>query len=74
MTPIYTMDSMELGFGTMNLEAMAEQAKVAGVQAVVLESHKNWVDNDPVKSLEVSAKFLNRVFREDFDDGTGTTS
>ena len=30
-----------------------------GVEAVVLESHKNWIDKDPVKSLELSAKWLN---------------
>jgi hypothetical protein len=24
----------------------------------VLESHKNWIDKDPVKSLELSAKWL----------------
>ena len=30
-----------------------------GVEAVVLESHKNWIDRDPVKSLELSSKWLN---------------
>ena len=31
-----------------------------GIGAVVLESHKNWIDRDPIKSLELSAKWLNR--------------
>ena len=33
MTPILKSDSMELGYGNMNLEALVEQAKAAGVDA-----------------------------------------
>ena len=33
--------------------------KNVNVDAVILESHKNWVDNSPLRSLEVSAQFLN---------------
>ena len=62
MTPILTSDSMELGYGNMDLKSLADQAKQVGVDAVILESHKNWVDKSPVKSLEVSAKWLNDVF------------
>jgi hypothetical protein len=29
-----------------------------GIQAVVLESHKNWIDRDVRKSIELSAKWL----------------
>jgi len=42
----------------MKLDAMVEQALSVGVDAVILETHKNWVDGSPVKSLEVSAEFL----------------
>ena len=59
MTPILKSDSCELGYGNMNLEALCQQALSAEVEAVVLESHKNWVDNSPVKSLQLSAKFMN---------------
>lgn len=59
MTPILKSDSCELGYGNMNLEALCRQALSVGVEAVVLESHKNWVDNSPVKSLQVSAEFMN---------------
>ena len=59
MTPILNSDSMELGYGNMNLTEMVEQALSVGVDAVVLETHKNWVDGSPMKSLEVSAEFLN---------------
>ena len=58
MTPILNSDSMELGYGNMNLTAMVEKALSVGVDAVILETHKNWVDGSPVKSLEVSAEFL----------------
>jgi histidinol phosphatase-like PHP family hydrolase len=30
-----------------------------GIEAVVLESHKNWIEKDPVKSLELSAEWFN---------------
>ena len=59
MTPILNSDSMELGYGNMNLTEMVEQVLSVGVDAVVLETHKNWVDGSPVKSLEISAEFLN---------------
>ena len=56
----YNLDSMELGYGNMNLEALVEQAKAAGVDAVILESHKNWVDKSPVKSIQLSAEFMKK--------------
>ena len=59
MTPILKQDSMELGTGNMDLDGLLEIALQNGTQAVVLESHKNWIDKDPVKSLELSAKWLN---------------
>lgn len=62
MTPILKTDSAELGTGNMPLEALVEQAKKAGIEAVVLESHRNWIDKSPVKSFQVSAKFLNDHF------------
>ncbi len=58
MTPILKSDSMELGFGNMDLPSLAGQAKAAGVDAVILESHKNWADKSPIKSLQLSAKFM----------------
>ena len=59
MTPILKSDSVELGDGSMDLEGLLAVAKENGVEAVVLESHKNWVGNDPVRSLERSALWLN---------------
>lgn len=59
MTPILKNDSMELGTGNMPLDALMEQAKEAGCEAVILESHRNWIDKNPVKSFQLSAKYLN---------------
>ena len=59
MTPILKTDSMELGTGNMPLDALMVQAKEAGCGAVILESHRNWINQSPVKSLQLSAKYLN---------------
>ncbi len=58
MTPILKADSMELGTGNMDLEGLRDIALANGVEALVLESHKNWIDRDPLKSMELSAKWL----------------
>ena len=62
MTPILKTDSMELGTGNMDLEGLTEIAKENGVDAVILESHRNWIENSPVKSLQLSAQWLNQHF------------
>lgn len=61
VTPILKTDSMELGTGNMDLDSLLEQALQAGVDAVILESHRNWIDGSPVKSAQVSARFLERI-------------
>lgn len=62
MTPILKADSMELGTGNMNLDRLKEIAVNNGISAVVLESHKNWIDQDPLKSIELSAQWLSERF------------
>ncbi len=59
MIPILKADSMELGTGNMNLDRLKEIALNNSIEAVVLESHKNWIDKDPLKSIETSAVWLN---------------
>lgn len=59
MTPILKTDSMELGTGNMPLNALMEQAKAVDCEAVILESHRNWIEKSPVKSFQLSAKYLN---------------
>lgn len=60
MTPILESDSMELGYGNMDLESLVKQAKGVDVEAVILESHKNWAEKSPLVSLELSAEFMNQ--------------
>lgn len=62
MTPILKTDSMELGTGNMPLDALAAKAKAFGVEAVILESHRNWVGQSPIISFQLSAKYLNERF------------
>lgn len=59
ITPIVKSDSMELGYGNMPLDKLTEQALSANVEAVILESHKNHIDGDAIKSLTLSAEYLN---------------
>ncbi|MBF4473034.1 sugar phosphate isomerase/epimerase family protein [Flavobacterium sp. HJJ] len=60
---ILKSDSMELGDGNINLNALIETAKRNGVEAVILETHRNWVDNSPIKSFQRSAEFLNKYLK-----------
>lgn len=62
MTPILEEDATELGNGNMDLDTLSAIAIKNGVEGVVLETHKNWADNDPIKSLEVSAKYMQEKF------------
>lgn len=59
MTPILKTDSMELGTGNMPLDELMEQAKTAGCEVVILESHRNWIDKSPMKSFQLSSHYLN---------------
>ncbi len=59
MTPILKSDSIELGTGNMPLDALMEQAKKAGCEAVILESHRNWIEGSPIKSFQLSSRYLN---------------
>ena len=62
MTPILKEDAVELGYGNMNLTKYADLAKKNGIEAVVLETHKNWINNDPAMSIELSSEFLRTYF------------
>mgnify|MGYP006982438630 CR=1 FL=1 len=53
---------MELGTGNMDLDSLMTQALAVNVDAIILESHRNWVDNSPVKSFQLSAKYLAQKF------------
>ncbi len=50
----------ELGTGNMNLEPMILKALSLGVDAVILEADRGWVDGDSVKSMQISGEFLKK--------------
>ncbi len=58
MTPILKEDSVELGSGNMDLTGLMDTALKNGVQGIILESHRNWIDKDPIKSLTTSGRYL----------------
>jgi len=61
MTPILKQDAAELGTGNMSLGTILENVRATSkVEAIVLETHKNWIDNDLVKSLTVSAEWFRK--------------
>lgn len=62
MTPILKENATELGSGNMDLDTLSAIAIKNGVEGVVLETHKNWVDKDPIKSFQVSAKYIQERF------------
>ena len=64
MTPILEESAMELGTGNMDLEGLALIAIRNGVEGVILETHQNWINGDPVESLQVSAGFMQTTFSE----------
>lgn len=57
---ILKSDSMELGYGNVDLPKLVEVAKGYGVESIVLESHQNWIDKSAIKSFQRSAVFMNK--------------
>lgn len=61
LTPIDRADSVELGLGNLDVEGVVAQATRASAHAVIVETHRNWIDDSPVASLRLSAQLLNRL-------------
>lgn len=61
LTPIVKVDSVELGAGNMPIDAIVERAAALHVKAVILETHRNWIDGSPLRSAEMSAEMLRRL-------------
>jgi len=62
MTPILKEEATELGHGNIDLDTLSEIAIENGIEGVVLETHKNWLDDYPIKSIQVSAKYIQEKF------------
>ena len=52
----------EIGNGNLYWEGIIDEAVNTGVKHFVVEHDVNWIDNDPFKSLEVSANYLRKNF------------
>ncbi|MDE0546696.1 sugar phosphate isomerase/epimerase [Microbacterium sp. C7(2022)] len=61
MTPIVKVDSVELGSGNMPIDEIIQRATALRVEAVILETHKNWIGGSPLRSAELSAEVLRRT-------------
>lgn len=61
MTPMDKADSVELGAGNMRIDDLVRQAIAVDAAAVILETHRNWVDGSPLRSAEISAAVLRRL-------------
>lgn len=60
IAPIVKSGSVELGTGNLPLERLLSIAKENQVQGIVLESHNNWIDNDPLESIRISGQWLKK--------------
>lgn len=52
----------EIGNGNLYWEGIIEEANNSGVNHFVVEHDVNWTDDDPFKSLEISADYLRKNF------------
>ena len=62
MTPILDQDATELGNGNMDLEGLYEIAAANGVDTIVLETHRNWINGDPIQSIQNSGAYMQEHF------------
>lgn len=58
MTPIIKQNAVELGRGNANLPGFILKAKENWVEAIFLEQHRNYVNNDPIESAVISGEYL----------------
>lgn len=58
ITPIVKMKAVELGLGCLNLNDMIDQDYKNNTEYVILEQHKNHIDNNPLKSALLSLNYL----------------
>ena len=62
ITPILSQNATELGNGNMDLTGLYKIAKANGVDTIVLETHQNWVNGDPIQSIQLSGQFMDKAF------------
>ena len=52
-----------VGLQVIPIDAIVGRAASLRMDAVVVETHKNWIDGSPLRSAEVSAQVLRRLLR-----------
>ena len=65
ITPILKSDCMELGYGNMDLEMLSGIALENKIDAVILETHRNFAEHSPLTSIRLSSEFMNSHFPQD---------
>ncbi|MCQ2772648.1 MAG: sugar phosphate isomerase/epimerase [Bacilli bacterium] len=58
MTPIVKFDACELGNGVMDIEGIVNALKSTSCEAIILETHKNWINKNPLESAIISSEFI----------------
>lgn len=61
MTPIVKFDASELGHGVMDIKGIVEALKKTACEAIILETHRNWINKNPLDSARISAAFLQNM-------------
>ena len=61
ITPIVNYGSVELGYGNIDLDSLFNYGKENNIETVILESHNNWINNNPLDSIVLSAKYLENI-------------
>jgi len=57
---IVKSDSAELGLGNLPLADYIKEAESLGVEAIIIESHQNWLENSGLASLRYSVGYLRK--------------
>jgi len=55
---VRTAVGAELGSGNMELKAILKAAITSGCSCLVLETHDNWINNDPFESSGISYRYI----------------
>lgn len=63
ITPIVKSDSVELGAGNMDLNGIYDISKDY-IDAIILETHRNFINGSPLDSLKISGRYLLNNFGE----------
>ena len=58
---ILKSDCLELGTGNMNLNGILHQSKQNRVDSLIIETHRNWINQSALDSARLSIEYLNKI-------------